>query len=84
MKLSAEALKITVTRLDARDRASLALALDTLGTLHPDALLVTDSVAVVNANELIDRATAIRVPVVHFWPGTVERGALLSYQARRS
>ena len=23
----------------------------------------------------------MRVPVVHFWPGTAERGALLSYQA---
>jgi putative ABC transport system substrate-binding protein len=29
---------------------------------------------------LIKRATALRVPVVHFWPGTAEQGALLSYQ----
>ena len=33
------------------------------------------------AAELIKRATALRVPVVHFWPGTAEQGALLSYQA---
>jgi putative ABC transport system substrate-binding protein len=34
-----------------------------------------------NAEELINRATALGVPVVHFWPGTAEQGALLSYQS---
>ena len=81
VKAAAEALRITVIRLDARDRASLALAIDSLEKLRPDALLVTDALAVANADELIDRVTALRVPVVHLWPGTVERGALLSYQA---
>ena len=34
-----------------------------------------------HAAELIKRATVLRVPVVHFWPGTAEQGALFSYQA---
>jgi len=33
-----------------------------------------------NAEEIIKRATVLRVPVVHFWPGTAEKGALFSYQ----
>ena len=50
-------------------------------SLLPDALFVTEALAVEYAAELIKRATALRVPVVHFWPGTAEQGALLSYQA---
>jgi putative ABC transport system substrate-binding protein len=34
-----------------------------------------------NAQQIIDRATALRVPVVHYWPGTAEMGALFSHQA---
>ena len=47
----------------------------------PDALFVTDAVAVQYAEEMIEGATALRVPVVHFWPGTAENGAMFSYQA---
>ena len=42
---------------------------------------MTEALAGADAAELIRRATALRVPVVHFWPGTAEQGALLSYQA---
>ena len=28
---------------------------------------------------MIERATAVRVPVVHYWPGTTEQGAILSH-----
>jgi putative ABC transport system substrate-binding protein len=30
---------------------------------------------------VIARATALRIPVAYFWPGTAEMGALFSYQA---
>ena len=81
VKAAADALRVTIIRVDARDRASLARTLDAVGKLRPDALLATDALAVANADELIEQATALRVPVVHLWPGTVERGALFSYQA---
>ena len=79
---AARTLGIRITRLQATDRASLMLALDSFGKSRPDALLVgADSNAVQNARALIERATALRVPVAHYWPGTAEMGALFSYQA---
>lgn len=81
VRSAASSLGINVTSLYAKDRSSLAKALDALRKSPPDALVGTDSLAVQHANEIIERATALRVPVVHFWPGTAEQGALLSYQA---
>jgi putative ABC transport system substrate-binding protein len=81
VRSAALSLGIKVTSLYAKDRSSLAEALDALRKSPPDALVGTDSLAVQHANEIIERATALRVPVVHFWPGTAEQGALLSYQA---
>jgi len=79
---AAKVLGISVIRLYARDRASLSLALDSLEKLRPDALLLGgDALFVVNAQQLIHRATVLRVPVVHYWPGTAEMGALFSHQA---
>ncbi len=74
-------LRFQVAWLYAKDRASLVLELDSLEKAPPDALVVTDALAVENAAEIIKRATVLRVPVVHFWPGTAEQGALFSYQA---
>jgi putative ABC transport system substrate-binding protein len=60
---------------------SLAIALDALERSRPNAVLVGGSGFLTgSAPQLIDRASALRIPVVHYWPGTVERGALLSYQ----
>jgi len=81
VRTAAPALRIGVTWLYASDRASLEKAVDSLAKAPPDALFVTDSLAVQHGAELIKRATVLRVPVVHFWPGTAEQGALLSYQA---
>ena len=67
--------------MSAKDRASLEKALDSLEKSRPDALIATDALAVQLAAELIKRATALRIPIVHFWPGTAEQGTLLSYQA---
>ena len=78
---AAPSLRLNITSLSAKDRASLEKALDALEKSPPDALLVTEALAVENAEQLIKRATVLRVPVVHFWPGTAEQGALFSYQA---
>lgn len=81
VQVAAPTLRFDITWLYAKDRASLAQALDSLEKSPPDALFVTEAVAVQHAAELIKRATILRVPVVHFWPGTAEQGALFSYQA---
>ena len=82
VRAAARTLGIEVSRLDAKDPASLVMALDSLARLRPDALLLGgDALFVVRAQELIDRASAMRIPVVHYWPGTAEMGALFSHQA---
>ena len=81
VQAAAPSLGLIVTSLSAKDRASLEKALDSLEMSPPDALIATEALSVQLSAELIKRATALRVPVVHFWPGTAEQGALLSYQA---
>jgi putative ABC transport system substrate-binding protein len=81
VQAAAPSLGLKASSLSAKDRASLEKALGSLEKARPDALVVTDALAVQLAAELIKRATALRIPVVHFWPGTAEQGALLSYQA---
>jgi putative tryptophan/tyrosine transport system substrate-binding protein len=81
VQAAAPSLRLKVASLSAKVRASLEKALDSLERTPPDALIATEALAVQLAAELIKRATALGVPVVHFWPGTAEQGALLSYQA---
>lgn len=82
VRAAARTLGIEVSRLDAKDPASLLLALDSLENSRPDALLLgSDALFVVRAQELIDRTRAMRIPVAHYWPGTAEMGALFSHQA---
>ena len=79
---AAKTLGITVLPLYAKDRASLALAVDSLEKLRPGALLIGgDALFNANAHQIIERATTLRVPVAHYWPGTAEMGALLSHGA---
>ena len=79
---AARRLGITVLPLHAKDRASLALAVDSLETLRPGALLIGgDALFTSNARQIIERATALRVPVAYYWPGTAEMGAVFSHQA---
>ncbi len=60
----------------------MGLAIDAMGKSGPDAPLVgADSTLAGLSGELIDQATARRIPVAHFWPGTAERGALFSLEA---
>ena len=81
VQAAAPTLGLNVTSLSAKDGATLEKALDSLEKYRPDVLVVTEALAVQYAAELIKRATVLRIPVVHFWPGTAEQGALLSYQA---
>jgi putative ABC transport system substrate-binding protein len=77
---AATRLGFTIVPMRAGDPAALAAAVESMATSHPDALLVGGD-PLFNAGEFIARATALRVPVVHYWPGTLEKGALLSYEA---
>lgn len=79
---AAAALRVDVARVDYRDRATLMAAIDGVSRTRPDAILMGgDSVATSFAPEAIQRANAVRIPIVYYWPGTAEQGALLSYQA---
>jgi putative ABC transport system substrate-binding protein len=82
VRAAAGPLGITVLPLYARDRASLSEAVDSLERLRVGALLVGgDALFNSNAPQIIARATELRVPVAHYWPGTAEIGALLSHGA---
>jgi putative ABC transport system substrate-binding protein len=82
VRAAAGTLGITVLPLYAKDRASLALAVDSLAKLRSGALLIGgDPLFNVNAQQIIERATALRVPVAHYFPGTAEMGALFSHGA---
>ncbi len=77
---AATRLGFAIVPLRAGDPAELAAAVESLATSRPDALLVGGD-PLFNAGDFITRATALRVPVVHYWPGMVEKGALFSYEA---
>ena len=78
---TAKTLGIAITRLAMHDRASMLAAIETLARARPDAILAAgDPVATTYRTELIERSTALRVPVVHYWPGSAEQGALISLQ----
>jgi putative ABC transport system substrate-binding protein len=80
---AADAMGIEIERVYAKDPQSLVAAIDSLQGRRIDALLLGgDALFVIQARELIERANAIRIPVVHYWPGTAEMGALMSHQAQ--
>jgi putative ABC transport system substrate-binding protein len=80
VRAAAETLGITVLPLYAKDRASLALAVESLKKVRPHALLIGgDPLFNVNAQQIIERASTLRVPVAHYFPGTAEMGALFSH-----
>jgi len=77
---AAPRLGFTIIGLRASDRASLAAAIESMAHARPDALFIGGG-PVFNAGEFIERANALRVPVIHYWPGTAAKGALLSHEA---
>jgi putative ABC transport system substrate-binding protein len=79
--VAARAIGVKVIRVDATDPVSLVVAFDSLKQLRPDALLVGgSSLFALRHKELVERATAMRIPVIHYWPGAAEAGALISHQ----
>lgn len=81
VEAAAPSLGLTIVRVHATDRAALKLAFDRLRDERPDALLVGgDSLLTANRGEVIERATRLAIPVVYYWPGTAEQGALMSLQ----
>jgi putative ABC transport system substrate-binding protein len=81
VEAAAPRLGLEVTRVQVSDRTALARAIDSLNPARTDALLVVgDALLTANRAEVIERALALRVPVVFYWPGTAELGALFSLQ----
>ena len=81
MRAAAGTLGITVLPLYATDRASLTRAVDSLEKVRPGALLIGGGPLFnSHAQQIIERAAALRVPVAHYWPGKAEMGALFSHQ----
>jgi putative ABC transport system substrate-binding protein len=79
---TARTLGITVVRVPMRDRDSMLLAVDSLAKTRPDAILAAgDPIATTFRANLIEHTLSLRLPLVHYWPGSAEAGALLSYQA---
>ena len=76
---AAPKLGFTITRLHASDRATLAAAIDSMAKARPDALLVGGD-PLFNSAAFMEPAAAARVPVFHYWQGTAQLGALVSYE----
>jgi putative ABC transport system substrate-binding protein len=82
VRAAANALKVSVYPLYATDSLSIARAIESMKKSPPDALLIGgDPLFVVDAQAVIDRAAALGVPVVHFFPGAAEMGAFFSYHS---
>lgn len=80
LKGAAAALKLPIVPVFVSDRAAVEKALGALDTSRGEVLVAgPTSLLVQNAKLLIDGALARGVPVVHFWTGTAEQGALLSH-----
>ena len=78
VQAAAQRAGVTLRILHARDRNALDALLEGLRPKEIDALLVGgDGLFVAHSRALIERATALHIPVVHFWPTTPEQGALL-------
>jgi putative ABC transport system substrate-binding protein len=76
---AARVLGLKILQLHARDRPTMVRMVDSLRDSRADALLVGgDALLTANRAEVIERSLTVRVPVVYYWPGTAEQGALFS------
>lgn len=79
LNAAATALRVRIEPVYVSDQAAVEKALAALDRSRNDVLVAgPTSVLVQNSKLLIDGALARGVPVVHFWTGTAEQGALLS------
>jgi len=77
---ASRALRVRIEPVYVSDRAAVETALAALDKSRNEVLVAgPTSLLVQNAKLLIDGALARGVPVVHFWTGTAEQGALLSH-----
>jgi len=80
LKDAAATLRMRIEPVYVADQAALESALSALDKSRNDVIVAgPTSILVVHSKLLIERALALRVPVVHFWTGTAEQGALLSH-----
>jgi putative ABC transport system substrate-binding protein len=77
---AAPALGFTIRVIRASDRATLSAALEALQPVDADALLPGGD-PMFNADEFMAKAVSTRIPLIHYWQGTAQRGALVSYEA---
>lgn len=74
----AAALRIEIVTVHVTDIGELEAALDKLGAIGADALLVSSHALFIrHSATLIERAMKQKVPVVHWQPYTAQQGALL-------
>ena len=76
---AAPRLGFAIVNLRASDRTSLATALGAMTRDRPDALVVGGD-PLFNSSAFMEPAVATRVPIVHYWQGTAQAGALMSYE----
>jgi putative ABC transport system substrate-binding protein len=80
LKEAAATLRIRIEPVHVADRNALESALSGLEKSRSDVLVAgPTSILVRHSNVLIERALDRRVPVVHYWTGTAEQGALISH-----
>jgi putative ABC transport system substrate-binding protein len=76
---AAPALGFTILTFRASSQAALDAALSAIAKTAPDALLLGGD-PMFNTASFMQRATATRIPMVHYWQGTAELGAIVSYE----
>lgn len=80
LKETAETLRMRIEPVHVADQTALESALSALDKLRRDVLVAgPTSILVAHSKLLIERALDRRVPVVHYWTGTAEQGALISH-----
>ena len=80
MQKAAEILKIKVDSIEVRKSEDFAGALDTIGKLRTDAILVVfDVLTILNRQQVLEGAAALRIPAMYEVGQFVDAGGLMSY-----
>lgn len=80
LKETAATLRMRIEPVHVADQAALESALSALDKSRSDVLVAgPTAILVAHSKLLIERALDRGVPVVHYWTGTAEQGALISY-----
>lgn len=80
MQKAAEILKIKVDSIEVRKSEDFAGALDTIGKLRTDAMLVVmDVLTSLNRQQILEGAAALHIPAMYEMGQFVDAGGLMSY-----